>query len=80
MPFRFLRKENQMSRIKKDAFIKIFYNDIASLTNLLLAENLIENGPMFNHSRAMDWIDDASYAEKCRMLEKMGYNLSTLNA
>lgn len=80
MPFRFLRKENQMSRIKKDAFIKIFYNDIASLTNLLLAENLIENDPMFNHSRAMDWIDDASYAEKCRMLEKMGYNLSTLNA
>lgn len=67
-----------MARIKKDAFIKIFYNDIASLTNLLLAENLIENGPIFNHSRAMDWIDDASYAEKCRMLEKIGCNLNEL--
>lgn len=67
-----------MTKKKKDIFIKILYNDIDTLTNILLAENLIENGPMFNHSRAMDWIDDASYAEKCRMLEKMGYNLNEL--
>lgn len=69
-----------MSRIKKDAFIKIFYNDIASLTNLLLAENLIEDGSIFNHSRAMDWVGEASDAEKRRILEKMGYNLNELKS
>lgn len=67
-----------MAGIKKYTFIKIFYNDITKLTNLLLAENLIEDGPIFNHSRAMDWITDASYAEKCQMLKKMGYNPNTL--
>lgn len=61
-----------MTKIKKDTFIKIFYNDIDALTNILLAENLIENGSVFNHSRALDWIDEASYAEKCRMLKKNG--------
>lgn len=69
-----------MAKIKKDMFIKIFYNDIDTLTNILLAENLIEDGPVFNHSRAMDWIDEASYVEKCRMLEKMGYDTNALNA
>ena len=59
--------------------IKILYNDIDTLTNILLAENLIEDGPIFNHSRAMDWADAASDTEKRRILEKMGYNLSTLN-
>lgn len=67
-----------MTKKKKDIFIKILYNDIDTLTNILLAENLIENGPIFNHSRAMDWITDASYAEKCQMLKKMGYNPNTL--
>lgn len=68
-----------MAKIKKDTFIKIFYNDVDALTNILLAENLIENGPIFNHSRALDWIDEASYAEKCRMLKKMGYDTSVLS-
>ena len=67
-----------MTKKKKDKLIKILYNDIDTLTNILLAENLIENGPIFNHSRAMDWVDEASDAEKCRMLEKMGYNLNTV--
>ena len=60
--------------------MKIFYNDIDTLTNILLAEKLIEDGPIFNHSRAMDWVDEASDAEKLRILEKMGYDTSVLNA
>lgn len=68
-----------MTKKKKDMLIKILYNDIDTLTNILLAENLIEDGPIFNHSRAMDWADAASDTEKRRILEKMGYNLSTLN-
>ena len=60
-----------MTKIKKDMFMKIFYNDIDTLTNILLAEKLIEDGPIFNHSRAMDWVDEASDAEKLRILEKM---------
>ena len=42
-----------MTKKKKDMLIKILYNDIDTLTDILLAENLIENGPIFNHSRAM---------------------------
>lgn len=69
-----------MTKKKKDMLIKILYNDIDTLTNILLAENLIEDGPIFNHSRAMDWADAASDAEKLRILEKMGYDTSILNA
>ena len=58
-----------MTKKKKDMLIKILYNDI---------DNLIENGPIFNHSRAMDWVGEASDAEKLRILEKMGYNLNEL--
>lgn len=39
-----------MTKKKKDMLIKILYNDIDTLTNILLAENLIEDGPIFNHS------------------------------
>lgn len=67
-----------MTKKKKDIFIKILYNDIDTLTNILLAENLIENGPIFNHSRAMDWVGEASDAEKRQMLKKMGYSPNTL--
>lgn len=59
-----------MTKIKKDMFIKIFYNDIDTLTNILLVEKLIEDGPIFNHSRAMDWVGEASDAEKLRILKK----------
>ena len=69
-----------MTKKKKDMLIKILYNDIDTLTNILLAENLIEDGPIFNHSRAMDWVGEASDAEKRRILEKMGYDTSILNA
>lgn len=58
--------------------MKIFYNNITCLIHLLLLEDLIEDGPLFNESRALDWIDEASDAEKCRMLKKMGYDPSIL--
>lgn len=59
------------------------YNRSRSLSGpysyvILLAENLIEDGPIFNHSRAMDWADAASDTEKLWILEKMGYNLNEL--
>ena len=69
-----------MTKKKKDIFIKILYNDIDTLTNILLAENLIEDGSIFNHSRAMDWVGEASDAEKRRNLKKMGYNLNELKS
>ena len=69
-----------MTKIKKDMFIKIFYNDIDTLTNILLVEKLVEDGPIFNHSRAMDWVGEASDADKLRILKKMGYDTSVLNA
>lgn len=69
-----------MTKKKKDMLIKVLYNDIDTLTNILLAEKLIEDGSIFNHSRAMDWVGEASDAEKLRILEKMGYDTSVLNA
>ena len=69
-----------MTKKKKDMLIKILYNDIDTLTNILLAENLIEDGPIFNHSRAMDWAGEVSDVEKLRILKKMGYDNSVLNA
>ena len=67
-----------MTKKKKDMLIKILYNDIDTLTDILLAENLIENGPILFLSSFIDCVGVASVAEKLRILEKMGYNLNEL--